>query len=329
MDIITALSCNLLSPAILFFVLGVIAGKTKVDIHFSDQLDRYLSFYLMIAVGLKGGAALAHISDPSLTQANIILTFLAAMLLGFLIPIFGVLLLRLTTQVDKMTAIALAAHYGSISIITFTAAISFLKVQGVSYQGYMVALAALMEIPAIIAAILLMRLYKIHASKDVLSDRHLLKEIASNTAVFLLLGGVGVGYLTGAPGMEKLGGVFVTPFQCMLALFLLSMGTKVVRKLSYLKGFNLPLALFGVYMPVLACIIALLVSKVLEHDLGTATLFMVLCASASYIAVPAAMKMVLPEAQESIYLTIALVITFPFNIVVGIPCYYSLAALVL
>ena len=220
----------------------------------------------------------------------------------------------------------LSAHYGSISMVTFVTAVSFLGINQVAYAGFIVAVVALMEAPAIVSGLFLAN--KKSAGNDALQQaqhpRLPLAEIMTNGAIVLLLGAFAVGYATGPSGMEKMYGFLVTPFHGVLALFLLDMGLVVAREASHLKMLTLRLAAFGIYMPILSALLALVIAYVIGLDQGTAFLFVVLCASASYIAVPAAMRHALPEAKASVYIPLSLAITFPFNIILGLPAYFAI-----
>lgn len=311
---------NVISPAILFFVLGVLAGLFKSDLQVPDSISKFLAIYLMMAIGFKGGVAV-----PSQLSITIVLAIICGVLVSLFLPFLGYFLLKRTTKLDNLTAAAVAAHYGSISVVTFAAAISFLKAYAVTYEGYIVAILAIMEAPAIFSGLFLAHKFGTHKTEE----RKLVGEILTNGAVLLLVGSFIIGWLTGTPGLEKVEGFFVVPFQGFLCLFLLDMGLLVAKNFNYLKAFSWNLFLFGIYMPLIGATIGLSIAKLLGLDLGTGMLFVVLCASASYIAVPAAMRLVLPEAKPSIYVPMSLAITFPFNIIFGIPLYYSLSKLIL
>ena len=322
MELIETIGHNFLTPAILFFCLGIAAGFFKSDLEIPDSISRYLSIYLMMAIGFKGGVAIAN--TPEITS-TLVLTVVAGIAFGFLQPFVGYRLLRLTTKLDKPTAAAVAAHYGSISMVTFVTATSFLQVESVIYAGYIVAVLALMEAPAILSGLYIAHRDAPQTRKHAAEEKQLAREIFTNGAILLLLGSFLVGWMTGEPGMNKMRGFLDTPFQGILALFLLDMGLLVSKNLHHLKTFTWPLVLFGIYMPLIGAGLALCYSASVGLDVGTATLFTVLVASASYIAVPAAMRLALPEAKPAIYVPMSIAITFPFNVVIGIPLYYSIA----
>ena len=326
MEFLLTLTQNVLSPAILFFVLGILAGAFKSDLEIPNSISRYLSIYLMMAIGFKGGVAIA---DTKEITEQIIFAIVTGVAFGFLIPFLGFGLLRWTTKLDKATMAAIAAHYGSISIVTFATAVSFLKLNEISYAGYIVAIVALMEAPAIVSGLFIAHRADPGTKTHNAEEKKLAREIFSNGAILLLFGSFVIGMISGNSGLEKMGGFLVTPFQGILALFLLDMGLMVAKNLHHLKSFTWPLALFGIYMPLIGGALGLAASHMIGLDLGTGTLFTVLCASASYIAVPAAMRLALPEAKAAIYVPMSLAITFPFNVVIGIPLYYAAAKLFL
>lgn len=314
---------NLLSPAILFFALGIVAGLVKSDMEVPEQISRYLAIYLMLAIGFKGGVAIAETPD---INGEVIATIIAGLLVGFIQPFIGYLMLRWTSKLDNTTAAAVAAHYGSISMVTFVTAVSFLNTSEVVYAGYIIAVLALMEAPAILSGLFIASRTSGGVVATAGSDASKLsREILTNGAILLLIGSFLIGWATGTPGMEKMEGFLVAPFQGILALFLLDMGLLVSRQVNNLKDFTLRLALFGIYMPLLGAGAGLLCSLLIGLDVGTGALFTVLCASSSYIAVPAAMRLALPEAKAAIYVPMSLAITFPFNIVIGIPLYFALS----
>jgi hypothetical protein len=323
MDILTLFLANLSSPPILFFVLGIVAGFLKSDLDVPEQISRYLSIYLMMAIGFKGGVAIAETPE---INAQVIQTIGAGLFIGFLQPFFGYAMLKLTTRLDNATAAAVAAHYGSISMVTFVTAVSFLDGAEVSYAGYIIAVLALMEAPAILSGLFIARRTEprtIEVSEK--ATPRLSREIFTNGAILLLTGSFLIGWASGTEGMAKMGGFLKDPFQGILAFFLMDMGLLVSRQLNHLKEFNLRLVAFGIYMPLLSSFIGLGTARLIGLDVGTGMLFIVLISSASYIAVSAAMRLALPQAKAAIYVPMSLAITFPFNIAFGIPLYYAMA----
>ena len=321
MDFLHALSSNLLSPAVLFFALGLIAALTKSDLKFPEALYTALTIYLLVAIGFKGGVA---INEAGI--GKVWLPALAAMTLGTLIPLWTYPLLRFGGKVLPVDAAAIAAHYGSVSAVTFIAATNYLKAVNQPYENYATAFLAVMESPAILVGVVL---GKLATSKSGVPDMTSLKaamhEALFGRSIFLLVGALVVGFLCGKPGMHTVEPFFVTPFQGVLALFLLEMGLVAGRRLEDLKRVGPFLLAFGVVMPLLHGCLGVWLGKFTGLSLGGATLLGVLTASASYIAAPAAIRMSLPDANPTYYLTASLAITFPFNITLGIPIYFAVA----
>lgn len=314
---------NVLSPPILFFILGISAGFVKSDLHVPDQISRYLSIYLMMAIGFKGGVAL---SQTAAFNTEVLLTIFFGVLMGFLQPFVAYFFLTLTTKIDKTTAAAIAAHYGSISMITFVTATTFLETQNIVYAGYIIGVLALMEAPAILSGLFIAHRVEpqtIDSTKK--TTNQLCREIFTNGSIMLLTGAFIIGYLTSTKGALMVRGFFHDPFQGILCFFLLDMGLVVSKELHHFKEFNIKMILFGLYMPLLGCIFGMVLSYVIGLDVGTGTLFTVLIASSSYIAVTAAMRLALPQAKAGVYIPMSLGITFPFNIAFGIPFYFFLA----
>jgi hypothetical protein len=322
MDQILALAAeNLLSPIILFFALGFAAAYAKSDLTIPEAVAKGMSLYLLFAIGFKGGASVAaHGVDSTL-----IASLVAGVVLSFLLPLVAFALLRVMTGLDVTNAAAVAAHYGSISIVTFVAGSSVLTSAGFESEGFMVAVAAAMEAPAILAALWLIARYG-ESSKDGGMDGELLREILLNGSIVLLVGSFLIGVITGADGLARIESFIVAPFQGVLCLFLLDMGLVAGRGLRSAAGVLRPgLLAFGVLMPLIGSLFGLGAGLLIGLSPGGITLLMVLSASASYIAVPAAMRVALPEANPSIYLTLSLGVTFPFNLTLGIPIYLAIA----
>lgn len=327
MDIAQLFLQNLLSPAVLFFALGIAAGLLKSDLAVPESISRYLSIYLMMAIGFKGGAALAG-AEGGIASALPMLAAGAAM--SFVMPFIAFWLLRRFTRLDAATQAAISGHYGSVSIVTFVTAVTFLQQSALPYEGYVVAVLAIMEAPAILSALWIAhRAVPETIAAGKAATAKLSREIFTNGAILLLFGSFVIGMATGEKGLAKMEGFLVTPFQGILALFLLDMGLMVARQFHHMREFTFGLAAFGLYMPVVGAFSGLAVAALLGLDQGTGALFVVLCASASYIAVPAAMRLALPQAKAAIYLPLSLAITFPFNIVAGLPLYVLLAESVL
>ncbi len=310
---------NLLSPIILCFALGFFAALMRSDLSIPEAVARGMSIYLLFAIGFKGGAAVAkHGLDATLALALI-----AGVLLSALLPLIAFALLRVMTRLSVLDAAAVAAHYGSISIVTFVAGTSVLESAGLTYEGYMVAVAAAMEAPAILSALWLISRSG-SGKREMAPD--LWREVLLNGSIVLLVGSFAIGAITGSDGLSKIDSFIVAPFQGVLCLFLLDMGLVAGRGLrdgSKISGGTLA---FGIVMPLVGSVIGLGVGLLLGLSTGGVALMMVLSASASYIAVPAAMRVALPEANPSIYLTLSLGVTFPFNLTLGLPLYVVIAS---
>jgi hypothetical protein len=311
---------NLLSPMVLFFALGLGAALARSDLVVPEAIAKFLALYLMMAIGFKGGAAVAK-SGLDLRLAGVML---GGIVLSALIPLIGYALLRTTTRLPAVDAAAVAAHYGSISIVTFVAAAQTLRTLGLDYEGYLIAVAAMMETPAILTALFLAR--RAGAEQHGEGMGALIREIGLNASVVMLVGSFAIGWITGEPGLKAvepfIGGLFFG----MICLFLLDMGLVAGRGMREgLRQLSLPAIAFGLYMPLVSAGLATLFALLLGLSVGGTALFITLAASASYIAVPAAMRLALPEAKPSIYLTLSLGVTFPFNLTLGIPLWVWLA----
>lgn len=304
---------NFLSPPILFFILGLLAARVRSDLEIPPAVGKALSYYLLLVIGFKGGVELGA-SEPNLT---LLYALAVALLAGALLPLIGYPLLRTTARLDRVNAAAIAAHYGSISVVTFVAAASFLGISNIAYEGYLVAMMALMEAPAIITGLVLARGGGVR-----LFSAAFVREVLFGGTLLLLIGSFGVGWITGERGMASMEGFIKVPFTGLLCFFLLEMGILAGKKLSDIGRAGLPLALFGLYMPLIGGAAGILLGALVGLSVGGTTLFAVLCASASYIVVPAALRHALPEANPSLSMPLALGVTFPFNIFLGIPLYY-------
>jgi uncharacterized protein len=312
---------NILNPPVLFFFLGMLAIFLQSDLEIPQPLPKLFSLYLLLAIGFKGGYEI----DESGINPQIALTLLAAIFMASVVPIYSFFILKL--KLDPYNAAAIAATYGSISAVTFITAQSFLKVLNIDSGGHMVAALALMESPAIIVGIVLVRFFaksQEEGEEEKFSWSEVFREAFLNGSVFLLIGSVMIGILTGEKGWEKLHPFTQDIFYGVLSFFLLDMGMVAARRIKDLSNTGFFLIGFGIFMPVFNAIIGIFISKLIGMSEGNALLFSVLCASASYIAVPAAMRMTVPEANPSLYVSMALAITFPFNIIVGIPLYFNI-----
>lgn len=305
---------NILNPPVLFFFLGMTAVFVKSDLEIPAPVPKLFSLYLLLAIGFKGGVELIK---SGITQ-EVVLTLAAAMLMACFVPIYSFFILRL--KLDTYDAAAIAATYGSISAVTFITASAFLTELGINYDGYMVAALALMESPAIIVGLILVNIFTVDGKREV-SWKEVLQEAFLNSSVFLLVGSLLIGVLTGEHGWQVLEPFTQGLFYGVLTFFLLDMGLIAAKRIKDLQKTGLFLISFAILMPILNACIGLLIAKTIGMSQGDALLFAVLCASASYIAVPAAMRMTVPEANPSLYVSTALAVTFPFNIIVGIPLY--------
>jgi hypothetical protein len=333
MDGILALAgANLVSPIILSFVLGLAAALARSDLSFPEAVAKGLSLYLLFAIGFKGGAGVAaHGVDARLAAA-----LLCGVALSLGLPFVAFALLRALARVSAVDAAAVAGHYGSISIVTFVAASSLLAGQGIGAEGYMVAVAAAMEAPAILSALwLAARVGRAGAASGAgrvgaaRVGAELWREILLNGSIVLLLGAFAIGWATGSDGMAEIESFVVAPFKGVLCLFLLDMGLVAGRGMRNSRGLLAPgVIAFGVLMPPVGAAFGLAAGLALGLSTGGVVLFMVLGASASYIAVPAAMRVALPEANPALSLALALGITFPFNLTLGIPLYLTVAGAV-
>jgi hypothetical protein len=319
-DVLSLAAQNLLSPMVLFFALGLLAALAKSELVVPEAIAKGLALYLMMAIGFKGGAQVA----ASGVDARMIATILSGGVLSLVIPCIAFLLLRLTSQLSVIDAAATAAHYGSISIVTFIASTQALQSMGLGYEGYLVAVAAGMEAPAILAALLIARRYSKSTGDEPLG--RMLRDVAGNSSVVMLIGAFIIGWITGARGYEMIKPFIGDLFLGVLCLFLLDMGLIAGRGLREgRRQLSAPVIAFGLYMPLLSAALTLPVCWLLGLSTGGAALLLTLAASASYIAVPAAMRLALPEANAAIYLTLSLGVTFPFNLTLGIPTYVWVA----
>lgn len=323
MEALSLAVANLTSPAVLFFALGVFAGVARSDLSVPQQVAKGLALYLMLAIGFKGGV---EVSRAGLSL-DLLLAAGAGVALSFTMPLVAYGLLRAFTRLDRTTAAASAAHYGSISVVTFVAGSEFLTLSGLVYSGHMVAVLALMETPAILTGLLLAG--RSAKGEDPSARGDLIREVALNGSVVLLMGAFFIGWISGDAGMARLDPFVTGIFQGVLALFLLDMGIVAARRLSGARKLGWAGALFGVVMPPIGAAAALAVAALIGMSAADAAALMILAGSASYIAVPAAMRIALPEADPSVYLTLSLAITFPFNLTVGIPLYAAAARLAL
>ncbi|MGI9197093.1 MAG: sodium-dependent bicarbonate transport family permease [Candidatus Nanopelagicales bacterium] len=317
MDLAGSLSfalTNLTSPPVLAFVLGLIAVALRTDLRLPDPVYQATSIYLLLAIGIKGGVALRK-SAP----ADVALPIATAILLGVLIPIAAFFLLQWWTRLNRVNRGAMAAHYGSTSLVTFTAALVLLEESGIPFEGYVTTLLTVLEIPGIVVGLLLAQ----RLERGTLGET--LREVVFGRSVVLLVGGLLIGVLTGPAGYERVEPFFGGLFIGVLTLYLLDLGMLTGRHIGAVRQAGPGLVAFAIVFPLLAGSAGALAATVIGMSVGGATVLAVLCASASYIAAPAAVRLALPQATPSITLTSSLGITFPFNLIIGIPVYLLIA----
>jgi len=317
--LIEAALANLLSPMVLFFALGAGAALLRSDLDVPEAIDKGLALYLMLGIGFKGGVAVAgHGAGLGLVGAiagGALLSIAGTLLAFALLSLFG--------RLGRTDAAAIAAHYGSVSLVTFLAGAEYLALQGIAYEGYMIAVLAVMETPPIVLALWLAGRAK-GAAPALPAD--VLREVALNGSVVLLVGAFAIGWATGARGMTAVEPFIGAPFKGVLCLFLLDMGLVAARRLREGRALSARLVLFALLMPFIGAALGGLVGTLVGLSLGGCVLFATLGASASYIAVPAAMRLALPKANPALSLGLALAVTFPFNIALGIPLYQAALA---
>ena len=320
-SILDLAAANLISPIILSFALGLLAAFARSDLTIPEAVAKGMSIYLLFAIGFKGGASVASHG----VDATLLLAVGAGVILSFGLPLIAFALLKVMTNLSRTDAAAVAAHYGSISIVTFVAATSVLEGRMIDAEGYMVAVAAAMEAPAILSALWLVA----RSGTGGKMEEGLMREIMLNGSIVLLVGAFAIGMITREKGLADIAPFIVSPFKGVLCLFLLDMGLIAGRGLRSAKGIvTLPIVAFGIAMPLIGASFGLAAGLLIGLSTGGILLMMVLAASASYIAVPAAMRVALPQANPAVYLTLSLGITFPFNLTLGIPLYLTVAQMV-
>jgi hypothetical protein len=307
---------SIASIPVLAFALGVVGSLIKADLRLPDAIYQAISIYLLLAIGIKGGVALRE-SDLGSVVAPAVMT----VALGVVIPVLAFAVLRFLTRLDATDRGAMAAHYGSTSLVTFTAALVFLDSLGVSYEGFVTTLLAIMEIPGILVGLLLAGSAARHSGKLGESVR----EILTGRSIVLLAGGLIIGFVSGPEGFARVEPFFGAPFTGVLALFLLEMGVLAGRRLGDLRRAGIGLVIFSIAFPLVAGALGVAGGALVGLSAGGAMVLGVLSASASYIAAPAAVRLALPQANPGITLTASLGITFPFNLIAGIPIYWLLA----
>ncbi len=314
---------NLLSPPILFFFLGILAVMIGSDLEIPQPLPKLFSLYLLLSIGYRGGAELAH----SGFTTEVFVSLGAAVVMAFLVPLYSFYILK--KKLDVYNAAAVAATYGSVSAVTFITAASFLHDLEIAYSGHMVAAMALMESPAIVIGVVLVSIYAKNGEERRMKTGHILREAFTNGSVVILLGSLLIAILCGKDGEEALHPFTVDIFKGMLTFFLLDMGLLAAKRLRALREAGIFIIGFALLFPIVNAMVGIGISYLLGFSQGNALLFTILCAGASYIAVPAAMRMAVPKANPGIYVPMSLALTFPFNITVGIPLYFYIIQLLI
>lgn len=309
---------NLLDPTILCFVVGLIAGVVKSDLRLPASSYEFVSMYLLLALGFRGGVQLAQVDN-----ATLFMPLMGTLLISMITPLLAYFILTRLGQFNRVNAGSIAAHYGSVSAVTLATAMTFLKNRDIEFEPYIVALMVLMEIPAICLGIFLAK----GGLKAVDNKRKLFRDILLGKGVFLLVSGLGIGMAAGPAKMQALSPLFDDCFKGFLALFLLELGVITARQFTHLKKAGVFLFSFAVFMPLISGTIGLFIGYYVNLSVGGAMLLAILAASSSYIAAPTALRMAVPEANPVLSLTPSLAVTFPLNITLGIPFFYKLSQL--
>jgi len=308
---------NLTNPTLLFFLLGILATTVKSDLEIPESSSKFISLYLLFAIGFKGGQELAH----SHYENEIIYSIIFGLIISAIIPLYTFFILKRKMTVSDAGAVA--ATYGSVSAVTFVSAAAFLETQQIAFSGHMVAVMAFMESPAIIVGVILMSRYD-KESKNKSNMMSITRHSFTNGSVLLILGSLLIGFISDTKQAEGIKPFTTDIFKGFLAIFLLEMGMVTARRFSAFKKYGLFLSLFAILIPAFnGCVVAF-ASSMVTHDIGNRFIFAILAASASYIAVPAAMKLAAPKADPGLYIPMALGLTFPFNISIGMPLYYAI-----
>ena len=308
---------NITNPALLFFFLGILAVKFKSDLEIPGPSAKFISLYLLISIGFKGGQELAH----SHFDLEILWSVLFGVFLALAIPLYSFLILK--KKLGVFNAGAIAAAYGSVSAITFVTAISFLEHKQLTFGGHMVAIMAIMEVPAIVIGVFLVGIFtkKENSKIDI---KGILKHSITNASVLLILGSLVIGYLASEEQARDIKPFTTELFKGFLAIFLLDMGIKSGKKLGNFSSYGWFPILFAIIFPLINGCLAGIISGFFTNNIGNQLMFATLAASASYIAVPASVRLAIPKADEGLYIPMALAITFPINITIGLPLYFEL-----
>lgn len=302
-------------PVVLFFVLGLVAGLLRSDLRIPGVLYESLSIFLLLAIGLKGGVELSRYA-----LVDVVVPAMVVVLVGALIPLAAFPVLRGIGKLSRADSGSIAAHYGSVSVVTFAVGTTFLSRVGHDSEGFMTVLLVLLEFPALVIGVLLAR-----SGEPGVPWGRVLHEVLAGKSLVLLLGGLVIGWIAGPAGSESIAPVFFTLFKGVLAFFLLEMGLVAASRVDDLRRAGLFLLAFATLMPLASAALGLAAGLLLGLSVGGTTLLATLYASASYIAAPATMRLAVPEANPALSIGAALGITFPFNLIVGIPLYHRLA----
>lgn len=312
------LTNNLTNPALLFFFLGLLAVKLKSDLEIPPTSSKFISLYLLFSIGFKGGQELSH----SHASMEIFGSLLLGVLLALIVPIYSFFILKRRLSVPNAGAIA--SSYGSVSAVTFVTAVAFLEIQQAEFGGHMVAAMALMEAPSIIIGVLLISIFDSETKRNKPSNGQLLKHALTNGSVLIIIGSLLIGFIASDAQAQGIKPFTTDIFKGFLAVFLLDMGITSGKKLSTLIEKGWFTLLFAIVIPLVNGIVVSLISPMVTDNHGNQFLLAILAASASYIAVPAAMKISAPKANPGLYVPMALAITFPLNITIGMPLYYAI-----
>jgi hypothetical protein len=310
---------NLTNPTLLFFILGIIATRVKSDMEIPASSSKFISLYLLFSIGFKGGQELAH-SD---FNSEIVFSLLFGLFLASFVPFYTFFILKRRLSVSDSAAVA--ASYGSVSAVTFVAAVSFLEMQKIQSSGHMVAVMALMESPAIIVGVILMRLFdKERDRKEHFNIKSVIHHSFTNGSVLMILGSLVIGLIADSKQAEGILPFTTDIFKGFLAIFLLEMGMVTAKRISAFKKYGWYVTVIAIVIPMInGCGVAY-ASQWITHEIGNRFIFSILAASASYIAVPAAMRLAAPKADPGLYVPMALGVTFPFNITIGMPLYFTI-----
>lgn len=313
------LHSNLTNPTLLFFLLGILAVRLKSDLEIPAQSIKFISLYLLFAIGFKGGQELSH----SHITSDVIYSTMFGIAIATVIPIYAFFILKRRLNISDSAAIA--ASYGSVSAVTFVAAVSFLEMQNITFGGHMVAIMALMESPAIIVGVILLTKFeKSPIDSKGIQFRQLVHHAFTNGSVLLILGSLIIGFIADTKQAEGIKPFTTDIFKGFLVIFLLEMGMVTAKRFSAFIKYGWYVSLFAILLPAFnGCIVAYM-SQFITDDIGNRFVFAILAASASYIAVPAAMRLAAPKADPGVYIPMALGVTFPFNITIGMPLYFMI-----